>query len=163
MAKVSVSAAVKLTGIPKSSLYRDISTGKVSATTDDRDKKVIDTAELVRVYGKIKAPRHPDNGNAGTPKWDDLGQNGNSRKAEKSNTDDANHKIIAVLEQQVAQLKAHVENATQRETKLIEMLTAEQEKTRLLILPTLAEKSSLFQKIKTVFRGRGTYGNQENH
>lgn len=105
MAKVSVSEAVQLTGIPKSNIYRDISDGKVSATTDEKNKKVIDTAELARVYGDLQYPMQSENGKDGNPTWDDLGKNGKTGKQENSNSREANNKVIAVLEEQVTLLK----------------------------------------------------------
>lgn len=141
MAKIPISEALKLLDVSRSTLYRDIDNGKVSASADESGKKVVDTAELVRVYGELDMPSHSENGTGGTPTLDNLGQHGTNGKGENSNVGDANNAVIAVLEEQVAFLKEQLDNATDREAKLMDMLSAEQEKTRMLMLPSAASKS----------------------
>ncbi len=53
MAYVSISKAHKITGVARSTIYKDIDDGKLSATTNARGKKTIMIAELERVYGNI--------------------------------------------------------------------------------------------------------------
>ncbi|MBU2764701.1 hypothetical protein A4U49_05260 [Acidithiobacillus ferrivorans] len=64
MAKVSISEAARLVGISRSALYRGyISQGKVSVERDYRNAPVVDTSELLRVFGDISkatAEHHPD-------------------------------------------------------------------------------------------------------
>jgi excisionase family DNA binding protein len=49
----SLSDAAKKVGISRSSIYRLIEEGKLSATTDHRGKKVVELTELLRVFGAI--------------------------------------------------------------------------------------------------------------
>lgn len=49
----SLSDAAKKVGISRSSIYRLIEEGKLSATTDHRGKKVVELTELLRVFGSI--------------------------------------------------------------------------------------------------------------
>lgn len=151
MAKVPISDALKLLDVSRSTLYRDIDNGKVSATSDESGKKVVDTAELVRVYGELDMPSHSENGTGGNPTLDDLGQHGTNRNGETSNIRDANNAVITVLEEQVALLKEQLGNATDREAKLMDMLTAEQEKTRMLMLPSSTKRNKM-PVWKRVFR-----------
>ena len=54
MAKHSISEASKLTGKARSTLHRHIKDGKLSKGQDVDGQPVIDTAELVRVYGPLQ-------------------------------------------------------------------------------------------------------------
>ena len=49
----SLSDAATKVGISRSSIYRLIDEGKLSATTDHRGKKVVELTELLRVFGSI--------------------------------------------------------------------------------------------------------------
>ena len=51
MALLSVSEAAKLVGKSVKTIYRHIESGKLSCVIDDNGRKVVDMAELVRVYG----------------------------------------------------------------------------------------------------------------
>lgn len=54
MAKVSISEAARLAGISRSALYRGyISQGKLSVERDYRNAPIVDTSELLRVFGDI--------------------------------------------------------------------------------------------------------------
>lgn len=64
-------------------------------------------------------------------------------------TENNNPKIVALLENQIADLKAQLTQASDRETaltseksKLLDMLSAEQEKTWVLMLPNPEKKRS---------------------
>lgn len=50
----SLSDAAKKVGMSRSSIYRLIEEGKLSATTDHRGKKVVELTELLRVFGSIQ-------------------------------------------------------------------------------------------------------------
>lgn len=50
----SLSDAAQKVGMSRSSIYRLIEEGKLSATTDHRGKKVVELTELLRVFGSIK-------------------------------------------------------------------------------------------------------------
>ena len=56
MARLNVSHAAKAAGIARRTLQRHIEKGKVSYETGKHGRKLIDTAELIRVYGDLKAP-----------------------------------------------------------------------------------------------------------
>lgn len=52
--------AAKKVGISRSSIYRLIDEGKLSATTDRRGKKVVELSELLRVFGSIQEETEQD-------------------------------------------------------------------------------------------------------
>jgi len=147
MAKIPISEAVKMVGVSQTTLYRDLKEGKMSYETDARGRKVIDTAELQRVYKDAYNRPENDVGNNGNSQRETIVNNGKSENGTKK---EANSAVIAVLEEQVAMLKEQLENATTREQKLIDMLSAEQEKTRQLMLPPPDNdkpKSNFFRRI----------------
>lgn len=53
MALVSIAEAAKLVGKSRKTLYNATQSGRVSFTQDETGAKLVDTSELVRVYGKI--------------------------------------------------------------------------------------------------------------
>lgn len=56
MPSVNVSEAAKLAGISRQSLYKNyINTGKISVTPDHKGKPMIDTSEILRVFGELQA------------------------------------------------------------------------------------------------------------
>lgn len=55
MAKVKLTEAAKLVGKSRNMLYRAIDDGKLSATLGHDGVKVVDTDELLRVYGSFKS------------------------------------------------------------------------------------------------------------
>lgn len=123
--KVTVSQAVGMTGVSESTIRRDIKSGKVSSEKDEKGQRRIDIAELQRVYDLTPPP--------------------DTQKAEPHS-----QKIVAVLENQVADLKAQLELSNLRETalideksKLLDLLSAEKEEKRLM-LPALQKRTGFF-------------------
>lgn len=117
MAKITISEAVGLTGVSESTIRRDIKSGKVSSEKNDKGHRRIDTAELQRVY-HLTLPRDSQ-----TPPHD-------------------SQKIIAVLENQVADLQKQLQLSNERETtlidersKLLDLLSAEKAEKRALMPP----------------------------
>ena len=54
MAQVSVTKAAALAGVSRSTFYRSyINTGKVSVGSDQQGNPVVDTSELLRVFGVL--------------------------------------------------------------------------------------------------------------
>lgn len=117
MAKVTISEAVGMTGVSESTIRRDIKSGKVSSEKDEKGHRRIDIAELQRVYNLTPPP-------------------------DSQMTAPDSQKVIAVLENQVADLKAQLELSNQRETalideksKLLNLLSAEKDEKRALMPP----------------------------
>ena len=91
------SMTVKVIPVSESTLRRDLRTGKVSFTTaKNGNQKVIDAAELERVYGQLNGIDSQINGNGGV--------------------DDAQIRVL--LENQIADLRSQLEIATTEKTGL---------------------------------------------
>ena len=149
MARLTIKEAVAIAPVSESTLRRDIKSGKVSSEKDERGRRRIDTAELARVYGQLT---HATQSNDTEMNAVDTP---NNTPVNVNDTPIEDPKIVALLENQIADLKAELERATDREnvlitekTKLLDMLSTEQEKTRLeqeksrlLMLPETSEKN----------------------
>lgn len=53
MSQVSISEAARLVGRDRKTLYKDIKSGRLSATQGATGTRQVDIAELVRVYGEL--------------------------------------------------------------------------------------------------------------
>lgn len=53
MAKVSISEAARLTGKSRTTLHRLIKTGELSTCHGERNTRMLDTSELLRVFGSL--------------------------------------------------------------------------------------------------------------
>lgn len=118
MAKIPISEAVRMTGVSESTIRCDIRSGKLSSEKDEKGYRCIDTAELDRVYGNLTPP------------------------PERQMTEHDSQKVIAILENQVADLQKQLELSNDRETvlideksKLLDLLSAEKEKKKTLMPP----------------------------
>ena len=60
MAQLNVTTAAHAAGVSRRTLQRHIAQGKVSYQSGEQGQKLIDTAELVRVYGTLKNPVSSD-------------------------------------------------------------------------------------------------------
>ena len=56
MACHTIFEAASITGVNRRTIYRYIKSGKVSATVTHNNKTVIDTSELLRVFGSLSQP-----------------------------------------------------------------------------------------------------------
>lgn len=61
MTKLNLSQAAKAVGKNRVTIWRHINTGKLSAERDRDGNPLVDTSELLRVYGEIKKPATPSN------------------------------------------------------------------------------------------------------
>ena len=114
MPKLTITEAVKVIPVSESKLRRDMKAGVVSFEVDEKGKKCFDPSELARVYGQI-----------------DLPENNGQVKESNQTSSETGHdssEIIALLENQIADLRAQLEKSEKRESKLIA------EKSRLLDL-----------------------------
>lgn len=57
MTQLAIASAAKRVGRSPKTLYRLVSQGFLSATTDENGKKQIDTSELLRVFGELRPER----------------------------------------------------------------------------------------------------------
>ena len=92
--------------------------GKVSYTKTENGRVNFDTAELTRFYGELKPV------DTATDTSNDIEMNGNDTP-----------KIIALLENQVTELKSQLENATAERSKLLDLTDRLQKQNETLMLP----------------------------
>ena len=173
MSKLSITEAVKVIPVSESTLRRDLKSGKISFETDAKNRKQIDVSELTRVYGQLKQSNgtqppvrrggvtppeqaEPVNDTRQTPPM-----NGNETHQNPSMTENDNPKIVDLLENQIADLKAQLEKSDERETaliteksKLLDLTDRLQKQNEVLMLPPPAKKTGFFG----LFRGRKPQG-----
>ena len=162
MSKLTITEAVKVIPVSESPLRRDLKSGKVSFETDAKNRKQIDVSELTRVYGQLKHQNGTQLPAAETSEPAELvndphqqtSMNGNETHQNPSLAENDTPKIIELLENQITDLKAQLTQASDRETaltseksKLLDMLSAEQEKTRVLMLPNPEKKRSWLDRL----------------
>ena len=128
MAKLTITEAVKAIPVSESKLRRDLKAGVVSCEVDEKGKKRFDPSELARVYGHIDLP---ENNGQVKESHHPLSETGHDSK-----------EILAMKENQIADLKAQLEKAEMRETalideksKLLDLLSMEKEEKRALMPP----------------------------
>lgn len=57
MAKVSISEAARLTGKSRTTLHRLIKTGELSTCNGERNARMLDISELLRVFGSLEGSK----------------------------------------------------------------------------------------------------------
>ena len=137
MLKLSVTEALKLVDVSKTTLYADIKKGVLSCEVDAKGRKRIDPAELQRVYSTLKAEQN------GTP---DLNNSEHNQTPEIPIENES--EIVSLLKSQVEQLQTEVSVAREREQKLLEIIKTEQQKTQHLMLPPPKRK----RNFRDIFR-----------
>lgn len=133
MSKLTIAEAVEVIPVSESTLRRDLESGKIAFETDPEGQKQINASELNRVYGPLKQ-RNGTKPVLQLPSEDAALQNPVINPHN-------NEKTIALLKNQVADLEMQLAQASDREvmlmyekSKLLDSLTAEREKTRLLMM-----------------------------
>ena len=58
MTRVSISEAARLTGKSRTTLHRLIKTGELSTCSGERNAKMVDISELLRVFGPFDQPKN---------------------------------------------------------------------------------------------------------
>ena len=139
MARLTIKEAVEISPVSESTLRRDIKSGKVSSEKDDRGRRRIDTAELARVYGQLRQSTQPIDTQMNAV---DTPNNGTVNTNDSPDTPSDNPKVVALLENQIGDLKSQLEKAEQREntliserSKLLDLLSEEKEEKRALMPP----------------------------
>jgi hypothetical protein len=101
MAKVNLSQAAKLTGKNRTTIWRHIHSGKISIERDRDGLPFVDTSELIRVYGELEPIA-----------------TGSSEKKPHQATYDYEDliAIVELLRKEQAEMKAEIENLTNRLT-----------------------------------------------
>jgi len=95
MAKVSISEAARLTSKSRTTLHRLIKTGELSTCHGERNARMLDTSELLRVFGSLA-------GTATVQNVEQVGEQG----VTASQTE--NEQVIRSLKQEVEHLRTLV-------------------------------------------------------
>lgn len=72
MASHTISEAASISGVNRRTIYRYIKSGKLSASVTGDNKTVIDTSELLRVFGALSQPKaieSPTGSQENTPEY----------------------------------------------------------------------------------------------
>ena len=162
MSKLTITESIKIIPVSESTLRRDLKSGKVSFDTDGKGRKQIDVSELTRVYGQLKQSNGAQPPASGTDEHaepvNDTHQtppmNGNETHQNPSMTENDNPKIVDLLENQIADLKAQLEKSDERETaliteksKLLDLTDRLQKQNEVLMLPAPKPKSGWWQRL----------------
>lgn len=116
MPLLNLTAASRAAGVSRSTIVRALKSGRLSATTNEQSERVIDTSELVRVFGSLKGAGYP------------------SEQAVDSRGIDQNDDMVALLREQLTATlereKQTVERGREREARLLALLESEQQARR---------------------------------
>ena len=136
MSRISVAKAVSLGYTSQATIYRDMRTGAISYERNGKNRRLIDISELTRVYGEPQTP---------PPESDTQRESDNSQTPPTTHID--KDKIITVLEAQVTELKEYITAERAEKSKILEMLSTEQEKTKMLLIAPPAKPLFSFMRL----------------
>lgn len=112
MTVFSISAAARATGVDRTTIYRAIKSGRLSATTTATGERGIDLAELLRVFGPL--PQVPQDETVAL-----------LHSATPEHT--TNVTLIKVLQEQLQQANEREQQAREREVRLLALLETTQQ------------------------------------
>lgn len=113
MPSLNLTAASRVAGVGRSTIVRALKSGRLSTTTNEQGERVIDTSELVRVFGPLKGAGYP------------------REQAVDSRGIDQNNNMVTLLREQLTAAlereKQTVEQGREREARLLALLESEQQ------------------------------------
>lgn len=102
--KLNISQAINRSGVARATFYKMMNEGQISTSTDGRGRKVVDTSELIRVFGELK--KEPE---------------GNSKNVQLNSSTatelDMLRQRIEFIEQQLKDKTVQLEETKERESK----------------------------------------------
>lgn len=101
MALLSVSKAAELVGLNRKTMYAHIKSGKVSASKDSKGVLLIDTSELLRVFGVLRQE-----------------QDSESNSNRQQELSDVNQVVLEKMEQMTRQIESLTEMVADLKTQL---------------------------------------------
>ncbi len=111
---VNLTEAAKLAGVSRTTLYAKLKNGTLSESKDRQGNRQVDTSELLRVFGELKAEQP-----ATRPMDAQVDAVLHPVDAQFRQTE---HVLITALRDQIDMLKAQLVDAKQRESELMDML-----------------------------------------
>ena len=165
---LTLSEAVKIIPVSESTLRRDLKSGKLSFETDAKNRKHIDVSELTRVYGHLRIPETPTARESAEPVNETcqklslkVPRTGGETQTlpfliEKVHTLPS-PKVIALLQEQVQDLKARLAHADAEKSELLTLANNLQKQNAVLMLPPPEkEKRRWAERLKKAFSTTGT-------
>ncbi len=126
MAIISISEASRRWTIGRTNLYRAVKRGRLNLTTRPDGTRGVDTSELVRVFGEPSADT-----STGTSSDVHDASSESSPATDPDGREHAGHlSVVVLLQDQVNQLSAQLEQSNEREARLLSMLEVEQQTRR---------------------------------
>ena len=125
MAQLNMTDAAKTAGISRNTLYKKIKKGVISVTYDRQQNRVIDTSELVRVFGELQGMTGDDSNGLRYP------QHQVTSEEDTVNTggDTTDKRVLEELKARVTDLQATIqrmqleaEQSREREQRLLGLL-----------------------------------------
>lgn len=107
MALLNLTAAAQAAGVNRSTVARALKNGRLSATNNEMGERCIDTAELMRVFGPLKA---------------DAQANAHPLSMQAIGVD----ALVKVLQEQLRHATEREQQGRERELRLLAMLEVEQ-------------------------------------
>ncbi len=107
MALLNLTAAAQAAGVNRSTVARALKNGRLSATNNEMGERCIDTAELMRVFGPLKA---------------DAQANAHPLSMQAIGVD----ALVEVLQEQLRHATEREQQGRERELRLLAMLEVEQ-------------------------------------
>ena len=151
--KVSVSVAAKMVGVSRATFYRHIDEKSISTEQDDKGNKVIDVAELVRVYGnQLKTLEDVEKAEKAKKKKGETGQDSEIVSTELElmreklkNLETERERERKQLSDQIGDLRSRLEKTEEQRIK------AEEQKDRLTLMLTdqRSDKEKIEEKEKS--------------
>ena len=135
MARLTIKEAIEISPVSESTMRRDIKSGKVSSEKDERGRRRIDTAELARVYGQLRQSTHSNDTQMTAVDTPNNGTVNTNDSPDTSDTPTDNPKIIALMDNQIADLKSQLEHANAEKKELLELANRLQKQNEVLMLP----------------------------
>ena len=116
MAQFTIAGAARAAGVGRATIQRALKAGRLSATTNEQGERVIDMAELLRVFGPLKQGEQP--ASSITSQLDTGGEQGLSAV------------LVEVLREQLRKAEEREQQAQQEKARLLSLLEAEQQARR---------------------------------
>ena len=129
MAIVSISEASRRWKMGRSHLYRAVKSGRLNLSVRPDGSRGVDVSEMVRVFGEPSARTFSLSANLSADT--EPASDPNDREQERTLSP------VVLLQAQVTQLSAQLEQAQERETRLLTLLEAEQQARRELEMKLL--------------------------
>ena len=116
MAQFTIAGAARAAGVGRATIQRALKAGRLSATTNEQGERVIDMAELLRVFGPLKQGEQP--ASSIMSQLDTGGEQGLSAV------------LVEVLREQLRKAEEREQQVQQEKARLLALLEAEQQARR---------------------------------